>query len=168
MVPYGEDIIYVCQCTCIVNVPLPHSRYLIWGGYTIFDEKQLSHVNTFSCSYSTQSGTYSTQSTICHIHILNTSYSSTSFKLVVVSAVMSQQLTLFVQVAASWKVHGKLTNNHKNNFSMLLLLINITVLPRCHHSKKNKLADAAWKAADHGKDEVVVLDVLFSSADDNG
>ena len=29
-----------------------------------------------------------------------------------------------------------------------------------------KLADAAWKAADHGKDEVVMSDVLSSSSND--
>ena len=28
------------------------------------------------------------------------------------------------------------------------------------------MADAAWKAADHGKDEVIVSDVLSSSAND--
>ena len=42
---------------------------------------------------------------------INKGYSSASFKLVVVSAVMSQQLTLFGKVAAGRKVYGKLTNN---------------------------------------------------------
>ena len=33
-------------------------------------------------------------------------------------------------------------------------------------SKEVQLVDAAWKAADHGKDEVVVSDVLSSRAND--
>ena len=40
---------------------------------------------------------------------------------------------------------------------------------RCSPSlplQQAKLADAAWKAADHGKDEVVVSDVLSSSVND--
>ena len=38
---------------------------------------------------------------------LNAGYSSTSFKLVVVSAVMPRQLTLFGKVPVSRKVYGK-------------------------------------------------------------
>ena len=51
------------------------------------------------------------------IHVLdaslNVSYSKASFKLDVVSAVMSRQLTLFGKVVASRKVYGKPTNNYE-------------------------------------------------------
>ena len=43
----------------------------------------------------------------------NASYLSVSFKLFVVSAVMSRQLTLFGKVPVSQKVYGKLTNNYE-------------------------------------------------------
>ena len=42
---------------------------------------------------------------------LNEGYSSVSFKLVVVSVVMSRPLTLIAKVAVSRKVYGKPTNN---------------------------------------------------------
>ena len=38
--------------------------------------------------------------------------------------------------------------------------------PSLPQRKAKRLADAAWKAADHAKDEVVVSDVLSSSAND--
>ena len=44
---------------------------------------------------------------------LNAGYSNASFKLVVVSAVMSQQLTIFGKVTASRKAYGKQTNNYE-------------------------------------------------------
>ena len=72
--------------------------------------------------------------------VLNEGYSSASFRLVVVSAVMLQQLALFGKVAASQKVHvyGKLNRQTTtDNFWILLFLINVTVLPCCHHSKKS-------------------------------
>ena len=50
---------------------------------------------------------------------------------------------------------------------MLLLLMNVAVPPRSLPLQQaKKLAEAAWKAVDHGKDEVVVSDVLSSSAND--
>ena len=50
--------------------------------------------------------------------------------------------------------------------------MNAFVADECHCSpslplqQAKKLADAAWKVAIHGKDEVVVSDVLSSSAND--
>ena len=96
---------------------------------------------------------------------LNEGYSSASFKSVVVSTVMSCPLTLFGKEAASQKVYGKLTNNCKQ-------CVNAFVSDEHHCSpslpllQEKKLADAAWKEADHGKDQVVVSDVLSSSAND--
>ena len=49
--------------------------------------------------------------------------------------------------------------------------VNAFVADKCRCSpslplQQAKLADAVWKAANHGKDEVVVSDVLSSSAND--
>ena len=98
---------------------------------------------------------------------LNEGYSSASFKLVVVSAVMSWQLTLLGKVTAiySRKAYGKPTNSYEQ-------FVNAFVVDERHCSPSlplqqvKKLADAAWKAADHGEVEAVVSDVLFSSAND--
>ena len=82
---------------------------------------------------------------------------------VVVSAVISRQLSVFGKVAASWKVYGKLTNNCKQ-FVNAFVADERRCSPSLPLQQAKKLADAAWKAADHGKDEVVVSDVLSSSA----
>ena len=51
---------------------------------------------------------------------------------------------------------------------MLLLLMNVGILPRCRYtaSEEVQIADTAWKVTDHGKDDVVVSDILSSSAND--
>ena len=66
---------------------------------------------------------------------LNEGYSSASFKLVVVSAVMSRQLTLFGKALLVRKCMANQQTTVKK-LSMLLLLMNIAVLPRCCYSKQ--------------------------------
>ena len=61
-------------------------------------------------------------------------------------------------------VCGNLTDTYEQ-------FVNAFVADECHCSpslplQQAKLADAAWKAANHGKDKVVVSDVLSSSAND--
>ena len=66
----------------------------------------------------------------------------------------------------SQKAYGKPTNNYEQ-------FVNAFVVDerRCSLllplQQVKKLADTAWKAADHGKVEVVVSDVLSSSANDS-
>ena len=81
---------------------------------------------------------------------------------VVVSEVISRQLSVFGKVAGSWKVYGKLTNNCKQ-FVNAFVADERRCSPSLPLQQAKKLADAAWKAANLGKDEVVVSDVLSSS-----
>ena len=70
-------------------------------------------------------------------------------------------------MAASQKVYGKLTNIYKQ-------FVNAFISNKCRSSPSLLVQQAKkliggcciWKAADHGKDEVVMSDVLSSSAND--
>ena len=85
--------------------------------------------------------------------------------LVVLSAVMWQQLTLLGKVAAIWKVYGKPTNTYEQ-FLTAFVADECRCSPLLPLQQAKELADAGWKVADHSKDEVVVSDVLSSSASD--
>ena len=78
---------------------------------------------------------------------------------------MSRQLTLFGKVAASQKVYGNPTNNCKQ-FVNAFVADEHHCCPSLPLQQAKKLADVAWKTADHGKDEAVVSDVPFLSAYD--
>ena len=80
---------------------------------------------------------------------LNEGYSSASFKLVVVPAVMSRQLTLFGKVVANRKVYMAKRQNYEQFVNAFVAVERrySTSLP----PEQAKLADAAWKAAIMGR-----------------
>ena len=78
---------------------------------------------------------------------------------------MSLQPTLFGKVASSRKVYGKPTNNCEQ-FVNACVADESRCSPSLPLQQAKKLVDAAWKAADHGKDKVVVSHVLSSSTND--
>ena len=79
---------------------------------------------------------------------------------------MSRQLTLSGKVAARWKVYGKPTKNCKQ-FVNAFLADECRCSPSLPLQQAKKMTEAAWKATDHGTDEVVVSNVLSSSTNDD-
>ena len=71
----------------------------------------------------------------------------------------------FGKVAASQKVYGKPTNIYEQ-FVNAFVADERCCSPSLPLQQAKKLADAAWKVVNHGKDEVVMSGVLSSSASD--